>query len=72
MSNPITITDYQRVSNEVVAGLSDLLNYAVTQMENAKELIDNGLDEEARDLLATTSDALLRCRAVSDARRPRS
>jgi hypothetical protein len=72
MSNPITITDYQRVSCEVVAGLSDLLNYAVTQMDHAKELIDAGLDEEARDLLATTADALRRCRAVSDARRPRS
>jgi hypothetical protein len=72
MSDIITITDYQRVSCEVVAGLTDLLVYAVTQMDHAKAMIGAGLDAEARDLIATTSDALLRCRAVSDARRPRS
>jgi hypothetical protein len=72
MSDIITITEYQRVSCEVVAGLTDLISYSVAQMDHAKELIDNGLHEEARDLLATTSDALLRCRAVSDAHRPRS
>jgi hypothetical protein len=72
MSDIITITDYQRVSCEVVAGLTDLLVYALTQMDHATAMIDAGLDAEARDLIATTSDALLRCRAVSDARRPRS
>jgi hypothetical protein len=67
-----TFTDFQRLANAAVAGLADLLADTVERMDQAKELIDNGLQEEARDLLETTSDALLRCRAVSDARRPRS